>query len=303
MALAGQAAMAVGGAVQEERRRRRWSVRSLAARARVAPATVTNVEAGRRASLDVYARLAVALGLSFDVRLESGHRRATREASDMVHAAMGEVEARLLQALGHEVSIDHPYQHYQFAGRADVLAWTRTPAALLHIENRTRFPDLQEVAGSYNAKRQYLAGCLARQLAIAGFESQTHVVVGLWSAEVIHSIRLRSATFSVLCPDSDARLRAWLSGAPPRTGASSSLVLLDPFAKRLGQGIVGLDGVLAGARPRLRDYRDAAERLRSPQRDPEPGARDRLGRSDRTPGRPRWWSSDRSGGDRIDGAR
>jgi hypothetical protein len=231
------------------------------------------VEAGRHASLDVHARLVVALGLSFDVRLESGQRRTTRESSDLVHAAMGELEARRLRSHEYEVAIDHPYQYYQFAGRADVLAWTRKPAALLHIENRTRFPDLQAVAGSYNAKRQYLAASVARQLSIPRFESEMHVMVGLWSAEVIHTIRLRDATFAVLCPDADERLRAWLSGVPPTTGvptvtgvrpmtgASSSLVLLDPFAKRPSQAMIRLDAVLAGARPRLRDYREAAERL------------------------------------------
>ena len=36
---------------------------------------------------------------------------------------MGEYEARLLRAVKLKVSIDHPYQHYQCAGQADVLAW------------------------------------------------------------------------------------------------------------------------------------------------------------------------------------
>jgi transcriptional regulator with XRE-family HTH domain len=262
-ALAERVSQAIAVAVQEERRRRRLSVRQLATRARVSPATVTNVEAARRASLDVHARLAVALGLSLDVSLQSGHRRRPRETTDLVHAAMGELEARLLRPRGYEVAVDHPYQHYQFAGRADLVAWTMAPATLLHIENRTRFPDLQQVAGSYNAKRQFLAATLARQVGLRRFGSETHVMVALWSAEVIHSIRLRSATFSVLCPDADDRLRAWLSGTPPPTGTSSSLVLLDPFALRHGQGIVGLERVLAGVRPRMRDYRDAAERLRA----------------------------------------
>jgi transcriptional regulator with XRE-family HTH domain len=260
-ALAARVASTIGAAIREERRRRRWSVRAVATRARVSPATVVNVEAGRRASVDVHARLAVALGLSVHVRLETGHRRTTREASDLVHAAMGELEARRLRAHDYRVAIDHPYQHYQFAGRADVLAWTLGPTALLHIENRTRFTDVQQVAGSYNAKRQYLAGSLTRQLGLPPFDSETHVIVGLWSAEVIHTLRLRSATFGVLCPDTDERLHTWLSGVPPMTGSSSSLVLLDPFAKRVGQGIVALDRVLAGARPRLRDYREAAARL------------------------------------------
>jgi hypothetical protein len=44
-------------------------------------------------------------------------------------------------------------QFYQFAGRADVVAWNVEERALLHIEIRTRFPDLQEMAGSTSVSR------------------------------------------------------------------------------------------------------------------------------------------------------
>lgn len=233
----------------------------LARRARVARATVTNVEAGRVASLETYARLAVALGLTLDLTLDSRRRRATRQPSDLVHAAMGELEAACLAGRGHEVAIDHPYQHYQFAGRADVLAWTRDPPALLHIENRTRFPDLQAAVGSYNAKRQYLARVVAEQLGIRRFGSETHVMAGLWSAEVIHSVRLRPATFQALCPDPGDDLEAWLQGDPPATGRSSTFVLLDPSASGRQVATVDLERVLGGVRPRVRDYREAVTRL------------------------------------------
>lgn len=246
----------------EERRRRRWPARELARRARVCTATVTNVEAGRIASLDTYARLAVALGLTLEVALANRRRRHDRPShSDLVHAAMGELEARWLAGRGYEIALDHPYQHYQFAGRADVLAWTRAPPALLHIENRTRFPDLQAAIGSYNAKRQYLARVVAEQLGIHRFAAETHVMVGLWSAEVIHSVRLRRATFSALCPDASDTFEAWLRGDPPATGRSSSFVLLDPAASPRRASTVGLERVLRGVKPRLRDYREAADRL------------------------------------------
>ena len=264
--LAGRVAAAIGTAARDERRRRQWTAGEVARRAHVSPATVTNVEAGRRASLDVYARLALVLGLSLDVSTVGTRGRGERAGTDFVHAAMGELEAGKLAALGYRVAIDHPYQHYQFAGRADLLAWAVEPARLLHIENRTRFPDLQQVAGSFNAKRHYLAPVLADQLGIGRFASMTHVMVALWSSEVIHSIRIRQATFRALCPDPDSRVRAWLEGDPPATASSSSLVLLDLFATQQSRMLVGLDGVLAGVRPRIRGYREAAERLRSEHR-------------------------------------
>ncbi len=67
--------------------------------------------------------------------------------------------------------------------------------------------------------------------ASARFLSQTHVMAGLWSAEVIHAVRLRRASFLALCPDSDERLRSWLRGEPPVRGNSSTFVLLDPLAQ------------------------------------------------------------------------
>ena len=105
--LEGRVTTAIGVALLDERRRRRWTARELAARARVSVATVTNVEAGRTASLATYARLAVALGLTLDVSLEGKRRRASRGSSDLVHAAMGELEARWLSAHGFEVA-DRP---------------------------------------------------------------------------------------------------------------------------------------------------------------------------------------------------
>ena len=212
-----------------------------------------------------YARLGHALGLRLEIEFSDARRGrvgGSRDA-DPVHAAMGEFEAAHLRALGFEVAIDEPYQHYQFAGRADVLAWSRDARTLLHIENRTRFPNLQEAAGSYNAKRAYLAAVIADRLAVrGGFVSVTHVMAALWSAEVLHAIRLRRATFAALCPDPTDPFEAWWAGRQPDHPRSSALVLLDPFARprqRLWVGLAALDG----ARPRMRGYPEAVGLLRS----------------------------------------
>lgn len=262
-ALRDRTAVGIGAALQDERQRRGWTLTEVATRARLSIGTVSGVEAGRIASLETYARMAVALGLTLDVALSSRRRRVASEPSDLVHAAMGEIEARWLSEHDYHVAVDHPYQHYQFAGRADVLAWTTDPPALLHIENRTRFPDLQQAAGSYNAKREYLARSVAQQLGLRRFTSETHVMVGLWSAEVIHSVRLRPATFLTLCPDSQERLAAWQQGEPPTTGRSSTFILLDPFATGRQASTTSLGRVVGGVRPRLRGYREAARRVQT----------------------------------------
>jgi hypothetical protein len=175
---------------------------------------------------------------------------------------MGELEIAHLRGRGHGVGVDEPYQHYQFAGRADVVAWDLERRALLHIENRTRFPDLQAVAGSFNAKRDHLASSMASRVGLRRFDSQAHVIVALWSAEVLHAMRLRPATFSALCPDRPEAFEAWWRGEPATRGTTSSLVLLDPFATGRQRRMISLGRALDGVRPRIRGYAEAAARLR-----------------------------------------
>ena len=179
---------------------------------------------------------------------------------------MGEMLAARLAGHGFPVSIDEPYQHYQFAGRADVLAWDLEARALLHVENRTKFPNLQDAIGSYNAKRAYLPGVLSERLGLrTGFASVTNVIAGLWSSEVIHIARIRSATFSSVCPDDRSAFDAWWGGSPPATGTISAFILLDPIATAGARrsAFVGLEQVLSGSiRPRYRGYASAVEGLR-----------------------------------------
>lgn len=236
---------------------------ALAERAGVSRSNVYLVEAGESASLETPVRLAAALGLRLDVTLANPRRRAVSpvRSVDPVHSAMGEFEVHRLRAPSVLVGIDEPYQHYQFAGRADVVAWDAMARALLHIENRTRFPDVQETAGSFNAKRAYLGAALAERLGFRRWASETHVIVGLWSAEVLHALRLRPETFRSLCPDPPDSFAAWWAGRPPPSGQTSSLVVMDPLATGRQRPFVGLDEALTGVRPRHRGYADVAAKL------------------------------------------
>lgn len=235
--------------------------------------TVQGIEAGTCASLEMYTRLGTALGLRLEVELVDPHkRRADRPRDeDPVHAAMGELEARHLRALGHRVSIDEPYQHFQFAGRGDLLAWSLEDRALLHIENRTRFPNIGEAAGAWNAKRAWLPQAMAERTAVGRWRIVTHAMVCLWSAEVLHALRMRAETFRSICPDPANAFLAWWSGeaGPPSCDSipsSTTLVLLDPFANGRQRPMSDLETAVASARPRVRGYAEAAERLRSERR-------------------------------------
>ncbi len=223
---------------------------------------IYDAEAGRATSVEAAVRLALALGLTLESELVDPRRRETRPSLsvDAVHSAMGEFEARRLRGLGFPVGLDEPYQHYQFAGSADLVAWDLARRALLHIENRTRFPDLQATAGSYNAKRAYLANALGERLGVRRWASQTHVLAGLWSSEVLHVLRLRTETFRALCPDDPGATQAWWAGVPPSSGSSSTLIVLDPLAHGRQRPFIGLAEAL-DARSRSRGYADAAARL------------------------------------------
>lgn len=271
-------AVAAGQVVRTERLRRRWPMRVVADRAGISVAHLCEIEGGAPASLEVYARVLTALDLPLELAADRADRadraeRANRSASvgarqDLVHSAMGELQARRLQSADVEVAMDTPYQHYQFAGRADLVAWHRDTGALLHIENRTQFPDVQDALGSYSAKRAYLGAVLAERAGMRGkrWSSETHAIVALWSSEVLHVLRHRETTFRVTCPDAASSFEAWwdrdLGQLPP--GATSTLILMDP-ALSVGEAyrFASLDAV-RHARPRYPDYAHAAARLSEP---------------------------------------
>ena len=247
--------------IRDERPRRRLTMRQLGERAGVSPSEVFRVESGRVASVHAYVRLSVALGLRPEVHLEDPRRQTPPRSQDAVHGAMGEVEAVHLRPFAFPVGLDEPFQHYQFAGRADLVAIDVVTRSLLHIENRTQFPNLQDAAGSYNAKRAYLAPILAQRHGVpGGFANVTHAVVALWSAEVLHTLRLRTATFRAMCPDPLDAFEAWWSGTPAR-GTQSTFALFDPLATGRARRFVGLDAALK-VDPRYRGYADALDALR-----------------------------------------
>jgi len=187
-------------------------------------------------------------------------QRRSNLSADPVHSAVGELESGHLRKLGFPVAIDEPYQHFQFAGRADVIAWDVAARALLHIENRTRFPNVQETAGSFNAKRAYLGRVLAERFGIQRWQSETHVIVALWSAEILHALRSRSETFRALCPDEPAAFAGWWGGHAPARGTRRELVVLDPLAKGRQRSWISLADALT-ARPRYHGYADVARLL------------------------------------------
>jgi transcriptional regulator with XRE-family HTH domain len=239
------------------------SHRALARAPGISPALVAWIEAGNVSRVASYARLAEALDLRLEIDLiDSRRKKPAARSEDPVHAAMGEWFVRQLQRHSDGLAVDEPYQHYQFAGRADVLAWRLDPAALLHIENRTRFPNLQEAFGSYNAKWRYLPGVLAKRLGLRnGFDGVTNVMAVLWTSEALHQLRLHAASFAAVCPDPIDTFLGWLGGDTPPLGARSVLAVIDPLAAGRSRAVAGLEDIRT-IRPRYRGYAEAADELR-----------------------------------------
>lgn len=263
--IAEQLAAHVGVVVRDSRLARRWTLRELADRADISVAFLHAIEHGNQASLVTYAALAAALDLQPILDFADPRKRGrTGPSVDPVHAAMGTSLAHRLAASGGSVAIDEPYQHYQFAGRADLVAWDPDRSALLHVENRTRFPNIGETFGSYNAKRRYLPAAMAERLQLrGGFSSVTNVIVALWSSEVLREVRRHEASFRAVCPDLPDGFLGWLIGSVPPPGVTSTFVLFDPVdgGRVDKRRFVGLDE-LKSIRPRFAGYAQAAEALR-----------------------------------------
>jgi transcriptional regulator with XRE-family HTH domain len=251
-----------GFRVRDLRLARGWTIRELADRAGLSVGMVYRVEAGDPASIATATSVAVALDRRLEIDLPDSRRRHSRASLsvDVVHSRMGELEAEQLRRHGFTVGMDEPYQHFQFAGRADVVAWHIDRRALLHIENRTRFPDFQDSAGAYNAKRAYLGTSIGKRAGVAHWASETHVIAALWSSEVLHTLRLRTESFRSLCPDGTAALDGWWSGEPPRRGRTSTFIVLDPLAGSRLRRYAGLEDALT-VRARYRGYADLAALL------------------------------------------
>jgi transcriptional regulator with XRE-family HTH domain len=257
-------AVSLGAEVRAERERRRWTTKQLADRAGVSRALVYRVERGEPSTFETYARLGAALGLRLDASLEEPRTRSRPpRAQDPVHAAIVEMLAARYAGQGRVGAADEPFQHFQFAGRADVTVVDPAGPDLLHHEVKTALPNIGELAGVWNVKRQYLARALADRHEIrGGFRSVTHVLTIAWTAECLHVLRLRAATIRSLGPDApDAFARWWEGARPSAAGITSTVVIFDPVERPRAPVWAPLAD-LGATRPRHRNYADLLRELR-----------------------------------------
>jgi hypothetical protein len=88
------------------------------------------------------------------------------------------------------------------------------------------------------------------------------VIVALWSAEVLHAIRIHKVSFASVCPDPRDAFDAWWREGSPAADTHRILVVFDPVQGLRRDRRRWLSSrELEGARPRYRDYADAVDRL------------------------------------------
>ena len=90
----------------------------------------------------------------------------------------------------------------------------------------------------------------------------THVLTIAWTADCLHVLCLRGATFRSLGPDApDAFARWWKGERPQASGIASTVVVFDPIDRPRAPTWATLDD-LGGLRPRHRGYADLLGELR-----------------------------------------
>ena len=112
-------------------------------------------------------RVFTALGVPLDMTGDPTPPGAAApgRGQDLVHSAMGELEAPAAPARsGSRLPSTSPTSTTSSLAVRTWSRGTRQPSALLHIENRTQFPNVQEALGGFGSKRAYLGGVLAARL-------------------------------------------------------------------------------------------------------------------------------------------
>jgi hypothetical protein len=94
---------------------------------------------------------------------------------------------------------------------------------------------VQDALGSFAAKRAYLGAELAARLGVRSWLSETHIFAGLWSTEVVGSMRRHRSSLEALSPDPASEVFArWWSGESAVEGRHVGVILLNPVTRRAG---------------------------------------------------------------------
>jgi transcriptional regulator with XRE-family HTH domain len=154
----------LGRIVRTVRLHLRLTQLALSARCGVSQPRISRMERGLAdtmplADLERIAR-ALDIRLSIDAWWRGGN---LPRLLDSVHARLAEYVVGQLRAVGWEVIVEYTFNRFGERGSVDIVAWHQGRRALLLIEVKSRFTDLQEMLATFARKLRIVPSMLAEQ--------------------------------------------------------------------------------------------------------------------------------------------
>lgn len=227
----------IGTVCRRLRIRLGWTQEELAGRAGVSQATISRLERGHVAEMNLRALRRV--GGTLDLRFDLVPRWRGGELDRMLgsrHAAMHEEVAALLVAAGWQAAPEVTFNHFGERGVIDILAWQPARRALLVIELKTELVDPNELVGTMDRRRR-LAATIARE---RGWDP---LGIGVWvvfadSRTTRRRIAAHRTFLRAAFPADGRSFAAWLRRP---SGAIAALSFLPPTRERSRRrGLVGV---------------------------------------------------------------
>ncbi len=154
---------AIGLALRRVRLRRNERQRDVAARSGISASLYSQIERGHLGATTLRSIRAAAAAL--DVRLELAVRWRGGDLDRLIHgrhAAMSQLVARTLVEAGWEVVPELSFNHFGERGVIDLVAWHAVRGAMLIVEIKTEFVDVNEMLETMDRRRR-LASVIARE--------------------------------------------------------------------------------------------------------------------------------------------
>jgi transcriptional regulator with XRE-family HTH domain len=143
----------VGRAFKAVRVHLGWTQDDVSARSGVSQGLVSRIERGVAEAVSVRELDRVAKALNIRLSLNSWWRDGDlAQLLDAGHAAIVEYTVGWLRRRGWEVLVEYGFNHYGERGSVDIVAWHPRFRALLLVEVKTRFVDLQDMLATFARK-------------------------------------------------------------------------------------------------------------------------------------------------------
>jgi transcriptional regulator with XRE-family HTH domain len=214
-----------GRQVRALRRRRRWRQSDLAAAARVSRSTISLIELGHGDRLSLATLIAVASALSarLEVRL-SWNGEALDRLLDADHAALVELVATRLRALGWQVAIEVSFAIGGERGSVDVVGFHASTCAVVIVEVKSVVPDIQATVSVHDRKAR-LGVRIARERGWPAEGSASRLLVIGESRTSRRRVAAHAVSFDAAYPMRGWEVERWLRAPDPGAPMAGLLFL------------------------------------------------------------------------------